>query len=221
MIKIRVFQVFSIVIIYFVATSELIYSSNYLELHHEKAMEKASDYFQVANKYTIALGGRSEIGAAAWEHFEKEYIPEIFKICGDSYFSIYQFEKLIRIPPVRTNLLDYVFRQESYETLPYYRIIGFTNLDYRYKLLNQSDQNLSVQLRIFGTSLTDKKSYNLIIVKVDMDYNYNVINIVRYTEAGKGLAVFGNGQHPLVLTCNYLKSNIGKAVDEYAATQTN
>lgn len=211
--KIRIFQFLSIIIIYFVATSELIYSSNYLELHDKLASEKANDYFRVANKYAIALGEEDEIGVAAWQYFQKEFVPEIFKTCGNGYFSIYQFEKAIYVPPKRTKWYHYVTREGSYKYLPYYEIVGFTKLDYRYKLINQNDGHLNVQLKIYGTNLMDQESYNLVVLSIDMDYSYKVINAIRSTDVGKGLAVFGHGKHPSALTCNYLKSNLGKKIE--------
>jgi len=210
--KVKFFSNMCTAILFMVGISQLIYTDQYLELYAEQQAEEDQTFFRLTNKHGMTVGKKNVAGEKAWEYFQENYIPKMFKECGNRFYSINQYQQEIKIPC--TDKWQWcLLRGPQYKYVPYYQIKAYERFAYYTELGKQDDQTLTVNLQLQAVPKGRSELIGLFSISIVMDYSYNVIDV--YSNDGNKTAypVFGNGHFPSMYPCQSLRSKNGADVE--------
>lgn len=202
----RLFTGLSIVIIYCVSVSELIYTDQYVTWVEGLNEEWNKEFYQIENKYRIAVGEESPAEQMAVTHFKKEMMPKIFRSCTDGDYTITHSTYSRYHNPEINEWYELLYKQGHNTYHSQYRIMGFSMWDYEHRIHDQTDTEIHVYVTLSGKALHDEKWYDLGTFTVTLGYDLKV----RKVEGGRGtgtLPVVGQGKNPHRYDCTFLQAN--------------
>ena len=206
--KVQVFTNWCIVVLFASIMTSSIYTNEALAVHQEILDENDRTFYMLSNKHSTAVGKESQAEEYAWQHFKEQYVPKIFKECDGIYYTIYKGEKQVKIPG--SSWFDII--SPRYKTIPYWKIVGLSNLQYFGKIIEQDDSKLTVNLGIQARLLGHGETYRMMDVYVVMDYSYEILDV--YNDGDDSFAVFGKGAYPKVYSCESLRAKINTTVEK-------
>jgi len=202
----RLFISLSIVIAYCVSVSELIYTDQFLNFMKRYDDETNKDYYQLENKYHIAIGEESPAGQMALTHFKKETMPKIFRPCTDGDYTITHSTYSKYHSPKINKWYQAFYKQGHHTYHSQYHVIGFSEWDYEYKIHDQSDTEIYVHVTLSGKAQHNENWYDLGTFTVTLGYDLDIIKV----EGGRGtgiLPVVGSGKNPYLYDCTFFQAN--------------
>ncbi len=202
----RFFISLSIVIIYCVSVSELVYTDQYITWIETLNEEWNREFYQIKNKYHIAVGEESPAGQVAITHFKQETMPKVFRSCTDGDYTITHSTYSKYHPPKIDKWYKALYKQGHYTYHSQYRVVGFSELDFEHKIHDQSDTEIYVHVTLSGKAQHNESWYDLGTFTVTLGYDLQVIKV----EGGRGtdiLPIVGKGKNPYLYDCTFFQAN--------------
>lgn len=208
----RLFIGLSIAIVYCVSANEFIFTSQFNEIMKRVEGKYNQQFYQIENKYRIAMKEENPAGEMAQTHFHEHYVAQMFRKCPDGYYSIFQYTDSHYTPPKINKWYEHLYKQGTTTYHPVYMIKGYSELDSDFKVYEQSEDKIYVEIELFGKALLNTKWYKLGKYHAILNYAFEVKKVV---SAGgtNAFPVFGNGKKPSGFSCEYLQVNNGTYVD--------